>query len=117
MNDTSQKTVPSIEHKAPKPPGLMPKNLQAAIIFGIALLMVVIMALTGHKRPNGAKASGLPPLPTPLPVNQDKVTDFQKGIEQKQRESAPQFEVALLEQQRPQSVVSGEPGGRKLVHL
>lgn len=100
MTDTSQNPVSSIEQKAPKPPGLMPKNLQAMIIFGIALLMVLIMALTGHKRPNTAKASGSPPLPAPLPVNQEKLTDFQKGIELKQRESAPQVEAALLEQQK-----------------
>jgi type IV secretory pathway VirB10-like protein len=108
MSDTSQNPVSSIEQKAPKPPGLMPKNLQAMIIFGIALLMVLIMALTGHKRPNAAKTSGLPPLPAPLPVNQEKVTDFQKGIEQKQRESAPQVEAALLEEQRKQLAAQGQ---------
>jgi len=108
MPDTLQNPVSTIEQKAPKPPGLMPKNLQAMIIFGIALVMVVIMALTGHKPPNGPKASGLPALPTPVPVNEDKVTDFQKGIEQKQRESAPQVEAALLEQQQRQLAAQGQ---------
>ena len=108
MPDTLQNPVSTIEQKAPKPPGLMPKNLQAMIIFGIALVMVVIMALTGHKPPNGPKASGLPALPTPVPVNEDKVTDFQKGIEQKQRESAPQVEAVLLEQQQRQLAAQGQ---------
>ena len=40
-----------IKDKAPKPAGLVPKNLQAFIIVGLALLMVLIMAITGHKRP------------------------------------------------------------------
>src|SRR6516162_8808287 len=75
MPDTLQNPVSTIEQKAPKPPGLMPKNLQAMIIFGIALVMVVIMALTGHKPPNGPKASGLPALPTPVPIQNDSLSD------------------------------------------
>ena len=103
MIDASQNSVPNIENKVPKPPGLMPKNLQAIIVSGIALLMVLIMALTGHRQPNFPTASMQPTLPTPIPVNQDKVTDFQKSIEQKQRESAPQIEAALLLQQQRQA--------------
>ncbi len=41
----------TIKDKAPKPAGLVPKNLQAFVLVGLALLMVLIMALTGHKRP------------------------------------------------------------------
>ena len=90
-----------IKDKAPKPAGLVPKNLQAFIIVGLALLMVLIMAITGHKRPLPAGAAGTTPsLPNLVPVNSQKVADFQKDIEQAQRESAPQVEAALLQQQR-----------------
>jgi len=90
-----------IKDKAPKPAGLVPKNLQAFIIVSLALLMVLIMAVTGHKQPAPANAKGSPPsLPNLVPVNAQKVTDFQKDIEQTQRESAPQVEAALLQQQR-----------------
>ena len=90
-----------IKDKAPKPAGLVPKNLQAFIIVGLALLMVLIMAITGHKRPLPASAAGTTPsLPNLVPVNSQKVADFQKDIEQAQRESAPQVEAALLQQQR-----------------
>ena len=41
----------AIKDKAPKPAGLVPKNLQAFLLVGLALLMVLVMALTGHKRP------------------------------------------------------------------
>jgi len=91
----------AIKDKAPKPAGLVPKNLQAFVLVGLALLMVLVMALTGHKRPvppnNAETASTVPNI---VPVNTDKVTDFQKGIEQTQRESAPQAEEALLQRQR-----------------
>ena len=91
----------AIKDKAPKPAGLVPKNLQAFLLVGLALLMVLVMALTGHKRPvapNNAEATSA--VPNIVPVNTDKVNDFQKGIEQTQRESAPQAEEALLQRQR-----------------
>ena len=37
--------------KLRNPAGLVPKNLQAFLLVGLALLMVLIMAITGHKRP------------------------------------------------------------------
>ena len=89
-----------IKDKAPKPAGLVPKNLQAFIIVGLSLLMVLIMAITGHKRPALPSTEATSSLPNLVPVNSQKVTDFQKDIEQTQRESAPQVEAALLQQQR-----------------
>src|SRR5437899_10550493 len=85
----------TIKDKAPKPAGLVPKNLQSFVIVGLALLMVLIMAITGHKRPVTARTAQAASLPNIVPINTDKVTDFQKGIEQTQRESAPQAEEAL----------------------
>ena len=90
-----------IKDKASKPAGLIPKNLQAFFIVGLALLMVLVMAITGHRRPTPVGIAGaIPAPPSPLPVNTQRVTDFQKDIEQAQRESAPQVEAALLQQQR-----------------
>ena len=90
----------AITDKAPKPAGLVPKNLQAFLLVGLALLMVLIMAVTGHKRPVSPVAQTTSPLPSILPLNTDKVTDFQKSIEQTQLESAPQAEEALLQKQK-----------------
>ncbi|MGH9451054.1 MAG: TrbI/VirB10 family protein [Terriglobia bacterium] len=88
-----------VKDKAPKPKGLMPKNLQAVVIAGIAFLMIVIMALTGHKRPKMPQAVP-PPAPTAAPVDQQKIASLQKDIQQEQVDSAPQVEAALLQQQR-----------------
>ena len=44
-------TVPTIQDKAPKPPGLLPKNVQSWLLVGLAVLMVLIMWLTGGKKP------------------------------------------------------------------
>ena len=89
-----------IKDKAPKPKGLVPKNLQAFILVGLALLMVLIMAVTGRRHPVPPTATATPLLPGLVPVDSQKVTDFQKNIEQTQRESAAQAEAALVQQQR-----------------
>jgi type IV secretion system protein TrbI len=91
----------TIKDKAPKPTGLVPKNLQAFVLVGLALLMVLIMALTGHKRPAPtANSETTTSVPNLVPLNTDKVTDFEKRIEDTQRASAPQAEAALLRQQK-----------------
>ncbi len=89
-----------IKDKAPKPAGLVPKNLQAFILVGLALVMVLIMAVTGHRRPVPPSTTATPAFPSLVPVNSQKVADFQKNIEQTQRDSALQIEAALVQQQR-----------------
>jgi type IV secretory pathway VirB10-like protein len=99
-----------IKDKAPKPAGLVPKNLQALILVGLALLMVLIMAVTGHRRPVPPTTTTTSLLPSLVPINSQKVTDFQKNIEQTQRESAAQVEAALLQQQRQLASPATRPG-------
>lgn len=81
-------TVPTVQDKAPKPPGLLPKNVQSWLLVGLAVLMVLIMWLTGGKKPPvPSKAAPLAPtvLP-PLEVNEAKIVELQKRIEDLQRE-------------------------------
>jgi len=81
-------SVPTIHDKAPKPPGLLPKNVQSWLLAGLAVLMVLIMWLTsGKKPPVQSKAAPAPPavLP-PLEVNEAKIVELQKRIEDLQRE-------------------------------
>lgn len=94
----------TITDKAPKPSGLLPKNLQAFVVVGLALVMVAIMALTGHKRPVAPTPQASPTTPNLLPLNTEKVSEFQKHIEDAQRLSAPQAEAALLQKQKQLAV-------------
>jgi len=83
-------TAPTIQDKAPKPPGLLPKNIQSWLLISLAVLMVLIMWLTGGKKPPVA-AKGTPPAPAvlpPLEVNEAKIVELQKRIEDLQREQA-----------------------------
>lgn len=77
-----------IQDKALKPPGLLPKNVQSWLIFGLAVLMVVIMWLTGAKKaPAPAKTGALAPLvPLTAEVNETKIAELQDRIQQLQRE-------------------------------
>ena len=47
MDQTAQ-----IQEKAPKPQGLLPKNVQSWLLVGLAFLMVAIMWPTGGKKPS-----------------------------------------------------------------
>jgi type IV secretory pathway VirB10-like protein len=76
-----------ISNQAPKPPGLLPKNVQSWLILGLALLMVVIMWLTGGKKSVPPKTNVLAPvMPPTFEVNEDKIAEMQKRIEQLQHE-------------------------------
>jgi type IV secretory pathway VirB10-like protein len=78
----------AIHDKSSKPPGLLPKNVQSWLLAGLAVLMVVIMWLTGGKKTPGPSRSG-PPGPAvqaPLEVNEAKIVELQNRIQQLQRE-------------------------------
>lgn len=83
----SEPIVSGITDKTPKPPGLLPKHLQSWLIFGIAVLMVVIMWLTGGKRdPVSKTKSPDHQVPVTADVNGTKIAELQNRIQQLQRE-------------------------------
>ena len=87
-----------IQDKAPKPPGLMPKNVQTWAMLGVAVLMVSIMWLTGGKKAQTLPKSGTSSVQTPVPleVNEGKIAELQNRIQDLQREQ----QVALNQQNK-----------------
>lgn len=89
---TDQNTAPAaqpIQDKAPKPPGLMPKNIQAWVMLGLAVLMVIIMWLTGgKKKPQNTPKSNVSTFqPAVQPeINEAQITALQNRIQELQRE-------------------------------
>src|SRR5579863_5574060 len=77
-----------VQEKAPKPQGLLPKNVQSWLLIGLAFLMVAIMWLTGGKKPpTPAKSSSAAvPVQAPLEVNETKINELQNRIEELQRQ-------------------------------
>lgn len=77
-----------VQDKAPKPQGLLPKNVQSWLLVGLAFLMVAIMWLTGGKKPStpGKAASLPPPVQAPVEVNETKIAELQSRIEELQHQ-------------------------------
>src|SRR5579864_8046264 len=90
-----------IQEKAPKPPGLLPKHVQSWLILGLAVLMVVIMWLTGGKKQQTAARNNVPAVqtPTPLEVNETKIAELQTRIQELQRQQLA-AQSALAQQSR-----------------
>ncbi len=90
-----------IKDKAPKPPGLLPKNVQSWVIIGIAILMILIMWLTGGKKPQSAAKAALPNVlaTPPTEVNETKIAELQNRIQELQRQQLA-AESALAQQTR-----------------
>ena len=96
MDQTAQ-----IQEKAPKPQGLLPKNVQSWLLVGLAFLMVAIMWLTGGKKPSSPPRNTAlaPPAQVPLEVNETKINELQNRIEELQREQLV-AQSALAQQTR-----------------
>src|ERR1700722_3194005 len=90
-----------IQEKAPKPQGLLPKNVQSWLLIGLAFLMVAIMWLTGGKKPPtpAKSASSGAPVQVPLEVNETKINELQNRIEELQRQQLV-AQSALAQQTR-----------------
>ena len=83
MNQPAQ-----VQEKAPKPQGLLPKNVQSWLLIGLAFLMVAIMWLTGGKKPQtpAKAASSATLVQAPLEVNETKIAEMQNRIQDLQRQ-------------------------------
>jgi type IV secretory pathway VirB10-like protein len=93
--------------KVPKPQGLLPKNVQSWLLIGLAFLMVVIMWLTGGKKPEKPtkSASAMATVQVPLEVNETKINELQNRIEELQRQQLV-AQSALAQQTRLLGVAS-----------
>jgi type IV secretory pathway VirB10-like protein len=103
--------IPQVQEKAPKPAGLLPKNVQAWLLVGLAFLMIAIMWLTGGKKPQApAKTlSKATAADAPLEVNETKIAEMQSRIEELQRQQLV-AQSALAQQTRLLGAASQDPG-------
>ncbi len=74
----------TVENKAPRPSGLLPKNTQQLVILGVAIVMVLIMWLTGGTKRAGTSTGSTPPAARVQPPNPATVEDFKQTIQQQQ---------------------------------
>src|SRR5689334_9756832 len=85
--------IPTVERRARKPEGLLPKNTQAWIIGGIALVMVMIIGFSGKKESKARKVSSeAPGVGEP---NQGRIEEYRARIEEQTRKlAAAQAQIA-----------------------
>ncbi len=74
----------TVENKAPKPAGLLPKNTQQLVILGVAVVMVLIMWLTGSGKRRATSSTAPPAGARIQPPNAATVEDFKQTIQQEQ---------------------------------
>ncbi len=109
MDEKSVHSTPNrIEDKAPKPKGVIPKNTQSVVIIGVAVLMILIMWLTGAGRKitiNPGPNVAPPPLLTPTDTS--KVQTFRQAIQSEQKAARE----ARAQLSSPQNIPANPPNG------
>jgi type IV secretion system protein VirB10 len=98
----NQPTQPAqVQEKAPKPQGLMPKNVQSWLLVGLAFLMIAIMWLTGGKKPQtpSKPVAATTSAQASVEVNETKIAEMQNRIQDLQRQQLL-AQTALAQQTR-----------------
>lgn len=100
----------TVENKATKPVGLLPKNTQQLVILGVAVVMVLIMWLTGGTKRATSTAS-VPPAARVQPPNPATVEDFKQTIQQQQAATRQPISPSNLERLRALGLAGDVPPG------
>src|SRR5208337_664528 len=112
---SSSQTRATVERKAVKPAGLLPKNTQQLVILGVAVVMVLIMWLTGGaKHPN--KTTGSAPTATPAQaLDPAAVQDFKQSIQKEQAATRQPISPSDLARLQAMGLAGDVPPGSQLV--
>jgi type IV secretion system protein TrbI len=103
MNQPNQ-----VQEIAPKPPGLLPKNVQSWLLISLALVMVLIMWLTGGKKPQTPTKTipAAPMVQAPLEVNDAKIAELQSRIQELQRDQLVAENALAQQTNRPMNAAT-----------
>ncbi len=113
-------TPPAVQQRSPKPPGILPRNAQTWIVLGIALVMVLIIALSGRTPPPETGNQPRVELAGVVDPNQARIQEYRARIdeqaaklaaEQAQMLQAPQALEGAAAAPTRTSPTSGDAGG------
>jgi type IV secretory pathway VirB10-like protein len=96
MPEIESPPIPPVKDLRTKIEGLLPKNTQARVLGGIALLMVVIIMFSGRKTERKAPKDRTAPVPAAVDANQERIQAYRAQIEEETRKLA--LEQARLAQ-------------------
>jgi type IV secretion system protein VirB10 len=103
-----------VENKTPKPAGLLPKNTQQLVILGVAVVMVLIMWLTGSGKRRTTAATTSPAGARVQPPNAATVEDFKQTIQQEQAATRQPISPSTLARLQAVGLAGDVPPGSAL---
>jgi type IV secretion system protein TrbI len=90
---------PEVQQRSTKPPGVLPRNAQAWVLGGIALLMVIVIAFSGKTPPKTQNAGLATPAAAVVDPNAGRIQEYRARIqEQAQKLAAEQARLAETRQ-------------------
>ncbi len=107
-NDPIQ--VPQVQDRRIKPSGVLPKNAQAWVLSGIALLMVAVISFSG-RTPSKERSSPAPPAAAGvMDPNAARIQEYQARIEEQARKlQLEQAQLARTQQALAPGAATGTP--------
>src|SRR5882672_10041748 len=101
----------TVENKTPKPAGLLPKNTQQLVILGVAVVMVLIMWLTGGGKHTPTSATSPATAARVQPPNAATVEDFKQTIQQQQAATRQPISPSNLARLQAMGLAGDVPSG------
>ena len=86
-------TAPQVQDKRTRPLGILPQNMQVRVMGGVAVLMIVVIALSGRNSTKEKRVSE-PPQATIVDPNTTRIQEYQKAVADQTRKL--QIEQAQL---------------------
>src|SRR6266849_8611573 len=108
--NAEQKTPAMVENWAAKPLGILPKNTQAMVIAGIAVVMVGVIAFSGSRAPKTASKPALPSSAVVDP-NQARIAEYRQRLDEEARKLAAEQAQFLQTKQQFAATTGSEPAG------
>ncbi|HEY1760654.1 MAG TPA: TrbI/VirB10 family protein [Bryobacteraceae bacterium] len=105
MSGTDPVSTPEVRDKRVAPSGVLPKNTQAWVLTGLAVLMVVIIALSGHNAPKEKPLRATAPSPVVEP-NATQIGEYESQL----KEETQKLQTAKEQLARTQLALGVAPG-------
>ena len=77
--------VPQVRDKRPQPPGVLPKNVQAWVLIGVATVMVCVLAFSGGQAPSPGQADLLAKDDAVTDPNAARIQEYRNRLEAEAR--------------------------------
>ena len=84
-SDTAPSQVPtSIRDQRKAPRGVLPRQVQMWLMVGLAVVIVLIILVTGHTQPAPRAATSTRPTVAPMPATADRIRSYQRQLSDEQ---------------------------------